>query len=568
MKIVRILAGASLSAALLPACGGGSTALVPPSPISAGAPSFAASRDATDGNLYAAGVKSTPDFRDLGHAPGATKVRLSVMLRYQHEGELEALVQAQSDRGSPYFRRYLTNAEFNAYFAPPARAEREVIGVLTSAGLRVAHTFKNRTIVEAVGPSSAAERLFATRIDYGIQVGHGQRYKNVTDALIPASLGGLVVAVAGLDDLVAFAPRVQVVSRGDVPGAGRSRLRGPNGELGPLGFQIAYDEPAQHGYDGTGRAVANTMSGDINNDDLDAFLDYFQIKPAHSLHRVAVDGGRFGRGDIETTVDLEEMIGTTPGAQVYMYSFPDFTEAYAADTYNAVVDDNLVDAVNSSWGGCEYFKKRRLGHYYAQLANLIFEQGAAKGMTFAIATGDFGWVTCTQKHIIDVTTADDAPHALAIGGTTLRVDGNGNWVTETAWHGSAGGVSLVFPIPSYQRGVPHVIGAGRNIPDVALDANPHVGFAGRWHHIWVGAGGTSIGGPLWVGLEGQTDQYIGGRIGFLNPQLYALEQGPSYGTVFHDITKGDNGGFRALRGYDLVTGIGSPIGWPLAQALK
>lgn len=297
-------------------------------------------------------------------------------------------------------------------------------------------------------------------------------------------------------------------------------------------------------------------------------MDYFQIKPAHPLRRVAVDGGRFHRGDIETTIDIEAMMGTAPGAQVYLYSFPDFTEAYAVDVYNAVVDDDLVDAANSSWGGCESFKKRRLGHFYARAANLIFEQGSAKGITFPIATGDFGWTTCKHDHTIDITTASDATHALAVGGTTLNVDANGNWVGETAWHGSAGGVSLVFPMPQYQRDVPHVVGSGRNTPDVALSANPHKGFAGRWHHLWVGAGGTSLGGPLWVGLEAQMDDFLGTRIGFVNPQLYLLEQGPSYRNVFHDIVKGNNGGYRALRGYDLVTGIGSPIGWPLAQALE
>ncbi|HEY6327539.1 MAG TPA: S53 family peptidase [Candidatus Cybelea sp.] len=560
MKRFYAFAAASLGAALLAGCGG--RAFVSTPPIAA------TSYSASDDDVYAAVVKTTPDFRDLGRAPGSTKVQLSVMLRYQNENQLEALVQAQSDRGSPYFRHYLSNAEFNASFAPPARAQSQVVGVLERAGLRVVRTYKNRTIVEAVGPSAAVERLFATRIDYGIQAGNGPRYKNVTDAVMPASLRGLVVAVMGLDDLVAFAPHTQIVPRGDFPAMARSRLRGPNDELGPLGFQRAYDEPAVHGYDGTGRAIGVTMSGDINDVDLDAFLDYFQIKPAHRLHRIAVDGGRFGRGDIETTVDIEAEVGTAPGAAVYLYSFPDFKETSALDTYNAVVDDNLVDAANSSWGGCESFKKGRLGHAFARAANLIFEQGSAKGITFPIATGDFGSASCLHDRTLDITTADDAPHALAIGGTTLHVKADGSWESEVGWHGSGGGISTVFAVPYYQREVHHILAGGRNIPDISLSANPHSGFAGRWHAIWVGAGGTSLGGPLWSGLEAQIDQYVGGRIGFVNPEFYQLELGPSYHTVFHDEIKGNNRSFICQRGYDLVTGIGSPIGWALAQALK
>jgi kumamolisin len=296
----------------------------------------------------------------------------------------------------------------------------------------------------------------------------------------------------------------------------------------------------------------------------------------HPLRRITVDGGHLGNRNLETTLDIEAMMSMAPGAQVYLYSFHDFTEADALDVYDKVVDDNFVDAVNSSWGGCENSKARRLGNGFAIAANQIFEQGAAKGISFPIATGDFGWKNCVRDKEIVITTADDAPYALAVGGTRLNVDANGNWVSETAWHefirgvyyASAGGISVLFPVPKYQRDVPNVVGAGRNTPDVSFDADPRTGFAERWHNIWVGAGGTSLGSPMWVALEAQIDQYIGGRLGSLNPQLYAFEQGPSYGKLFHDIVKGGNGGYRALRGYDLVTGIGTPIGWPLAQALK
>jgi subtilase family serine protease len=565
MKGFYNLIGASLSTALLVSCAGNGNSALAPVSI---APPLAKTQDAAS-NIYAAGVKDTPEFRDFGRAPASLEVRLTVMLRYQHQSELDALVDAQSERGSPYFRHYLTNAQFNAYFAPSIQAYRRVIELLRAAGLRIAQTFGNRTVVDAAGSRAAVERLFATRVDYGMQGGQGLRYKNVTDAIMPPALRDAAVAVIGFDNLVSFGPRIQVDwGTQTTPQSQRTHLRGPNGALGPLGFSRAYDMPNQHGYDGKGRAIANTFPGDIGNGDLQVFLSYFGIKPAHALRRIPVDGGRLGTRELETTLDIEAMIGTAPGAQIYLYSFHDFTEADAVNVYNTVVNDNFVDAVNSSWGGCEYNKKKFLGHFYAVAANLVFEQGAAKGITFPIATGDFGWKTCLHDYQIDITTADDATHALAVGGTTLNVDTNANWVSETAWRGSAGGISLVFPLPKYQHDVGNIIGAGRNIPDVSFDANPHTGFAERWHHIWVGAGGTSLGSPLWVGLEAQMDQYIGGRIGFVNPLVYALERGPLYGNVFHDIVSGTNGGFRAHKGYDLVTGIGTPIGWPLAQAMK
>ncbi len=549
----------------LTACSGNSVTPAQRPPL---AP-FASQQEPGPNDAFAADVKEARDFKDLGRAPRALQIKLSVVLRYQHEAELDDLVNAQSDRSSPYFRRYLTNAQFNAYFAPSVETYRRVAGALLAGGLTIAKTFGNRTLVEATGPRTAVERLFQTQIDSGIQTGFGHRYMNARDALMPAQFQGAVVGVMGLDDLEMFGPRIRTVAAA-APAleSATPPLRGPNGELGPLGFSRAYDQPNQYGYNGRGRAVASSYAGDIDDNDLRAFLRYFQIEPAHRLKRITVDGGRLGRGDVETTLDIEAIIGIAPGAQVYLYSFKDFTEAGATDLYNTVVDDNLVDALNSSWGGCEGFKNDRLGSVYARAANMIFKQGAAKGITFPIATGDFGWQTCRHDRTIGQTTADDTTHALAVGGTTLHVDDNGYWASEKAWHGSAGGVSLVFHLPKYQTEVGNIIGAGRNLPDVAFDANPHVGFAERWHKIWVGAGGTSLGSPLWTALEAQMDQYIGSRIGFVNPELYALEQGPTYSTVFHDIVNGNNGGFRALPGYDQVTGIGSPIGWPLAQALK
>jgi hypothetical protein len=59
-----------------------------------------------------------------------------------------------------------------------------------------------------------------------------------------------------------------------------------------------------------------------------------------------------------------------------------------------------------------------------------------------------------------------------------------------------------------------------------------------------------------------------GPIGFLNPDLYALAANPTtYANDFHDVVpvvggSNDNGvntpGYKALVGYDVPTGLGSP----------
>jgi hypothetical protein len=56
-------------------------------------------------------------------------------------------------------------------------------------------------------------------------------------------------------------------------------------------------------------------------------------------------------------------------------------------------------------------------------------------------------------------------------------------------------------------------------------------------------------------------------IGFINPLIYSIGQGSNYSSAFHDITSGNNGSFSTEKGYDLVTGWGSPNGSGLINLL-
>jgi kumamolisin len=57
-------------------------------------------------------------------------------------------------------------------------------------------------------------------------------------------------------------------------------------------------------------------------------------------------------------------------------------------------------------------------------------------------------------------------------------------------------------------------------------------------------------------------------LGFLNTRLYNIGIGPNYGNFLHDITSGNNGGYNAVTGYDLVTGWGSPVGAVISSLLE
>ncbi len=166
--------------------------------------------------------------------------------------------------------------------------------------------------------------------------------------------------------------------------------------------------------------------------------------------------------------------------------------------------------------------------------------------------------------------------------------------------GGGGGVSSFWRIPYYQQftfgtqrtqpgqtlifypNYPSLSGAevintlpadfpGRNQPDLSFNADPQSGYIvvdctdfpaatnpgcaeGGW-------GGTSFVAPQLNAMTTLIDEASGGRVGLLNPTVYALAQGGFFaygrGGPFNDITAGDNWFYFGVRGYDDGSGIGT-----------
>lgn len=172
--------------------------------------------------------------------------------------------------------------------------------------------------------------------------------------------------------------------------------------------------------------------------------------------------------------------------------------------------------------------------------------------------------------------------------------------------GAGGGVSVVESVPDYQVNLPGIqlsqpsqflrLGvtdnsggfefvdpllifgynqipdnfAGRNLPDISLNADPNTGYLIYYYGFWFGyAGGTSFVAPQLNGITALLSQSAGSRLGLLNPALYRIAGKVGYpiNGPFNDITYGDNLGFQAVPGYDPASGIGSINAANLAAAL-
>ncbi len=211
---------------------------------------------------------------------------------------------------------------------------------------------------------------------------------------------------------------------------------------------------------------------------------------------------------------------------------------------------------------------------------------ALQGQSFFQAAGD----SCAYTNPNNpVPFPSDSPHITVVGGTTLTTGAGASYTSETVWNwgieygddgvGSSGGISLYYPIPSWQTNINMTSRGGsqtmRNLPDVALTAD----------NVWViyeggqagSFGGTSCAAPLWAAFTALVNQqgasYGHSPVGFLNPALYSIANSANYNTDFHDITTGNNtwsgspNEFYATAGYDLCTGLGSPNGTNMINAL-
>jgi subtilase family serine protease len=123
-------------------------------------------------------------------------------------------------------------------------------------------------------------------------------------------------------------------------------------------------------------------------------------------------------------------------------------------------------------------------------------------------------------------------------------------------------VSVVFKVPSYQKNVPNVIAGGRNVPDVAFDANATTGeaayFNGSFICCW---DGTSLASPIFGAALTEINQLQNSRSGYFNVTLYKTWLANGYGggstLYFRDITQGSIPPYYAQPGYDQMSGIGA-----------
>jgi len=353
-----------------------------------------------------------------------------------------------------------------------------------------------------------------------------------------------------------------------------------------IGAAYGIDALIADGANGAGQQIAVFELAPSSAADVAAFQSCFGLHVPVTV--VSVDGGGTPDtlGTEEADLDIEQAAAQAPGAQVLSYEGPDTASGFL-DTWQRIVSDDTASVVSSGWGLCEPLTA---GSQFAGLDPLL-QQAAAQGQSIFTAAGDSGSEDCypvNSSTALSVDYPSSNPWVTAVGGTSRSLDG-----TETAWNGcqgvtagsgciegpvgGGGGVSQVEPKPTWQAGIPTPAGfsCGANgtncrlVPDISADAGVPVAF--YTNGSWQPQAGTSVAAPLLAGLWADRNSGCGlANSGDAAPTLYRFAP-QGYGSAIDDIVSGDNdvtgtngGQFSAGPGFDLATGLGSPIAPGLA----
>ena len=439
---------------------------------------------------------------------------------------------------------------------------RLVADFAAAFGLSVVEADPARRLVKLSGPVSRMEQAFRTTL-------HRYRaaereFRGRSGVLhVPQEVAAVVESVLGLDNRPVARPRL----------VQRPASAAQAGHL-PNSFAALYDYPT--GQDGSGQTIALIeLGGGFDTADTAAAFAAMGLPPPRVVAVAVNRAGNTPSGsgaDGEVALDIQVAGGVAPGAEIAVYFAPN-SDAGFADAISAATQDatHKPSVISISWGGAEANWTAQA----IQTMNSLMQDAASLGISVFAAAGDSLATDGIGDGQAHVDFPASSPWAIGCGGTATTMSGQ-TITAQTVWNdgdgGTGGGISDLFAIPAFQGQVmlPPSVNAGRKgrgVPDVAGNAAPESGYA-----IIVGgqaqvAGGTSAVAPLWAGLVARINQKGGRPVGFFLASAYGRPE------LFTGVTQGSNRpagssiGYDAGPGWNACTGLGTPRGQALADAL-
>lgn len=551
-------------------------------------------------------------------AAATQTVEFDVFLLVEHRDDLEKLLVSLHNSKSAQFHKWLKPAEFNARFGVSPDKLSAIQSELTSQGMTVSQAGPRQLHVR--GSAKRVEGMFQSELMNG-SFANGQKTVAFSKTFVlPSSISAADGVVTGLSGRIRMQTH-SAVTAVDPKMANPDNRYGTTGPYWFTDLKQAYSFPSYLAYDGTGATLGVLISGDYRAADMTSYFGHEKLA-APSVIEFKINGGSSyaSGGSFEAALDLQQSGGMAPNAQLVLVNIPSLSDSNILSGLVTVVENDLVDVLNMSFGGAERYYSAELndGQDFSGILRAyddLFAQGNAQGITFVASSGDEGALALAPIACLGPTAKPgcgtmqvsaefpaSSPHVTAVGGTNLLTGYspsaplNSPYRSENAeddplimglhspasgavW-GSGGGESYFFTKPEYQT----LVNTGtkfRAVPDVSL----HMGgcpagtvspcpptrsadvlaFNGHYY----GVIGTSASAPDFMGLLGLKIQRDQSRQGNVNYELYLDSAEQSLGIlqgVFRKNIEGYNGYYSTKPGYDKVTGLGSIRGLNFLQA--
>lgn len=475
-------------------------------------------------------------------------VQVAISLQMRNEAAIDTLT-AKILAGQT--RERLSSSDFMKNHAPSEASAQAVVDHLTKNGFTRIEVAPNRMIVTAQGTAGALRSAFKADLHH-FNVDGRDAFANVTDAKVPSTLAGKVMAVIGLQsvDLPHTMLKEADISTDASTAATTLATTGHSPSEFPAIYNANVLPPA------TNSTVAIISSGNIAQSltDLNTYVAKVGY-PTPSVSTVVVgSAGTDTSGVPEWNLDSQDALSAAGGQlkKMIFYVATSLADSALTPTYNKAVSDNLAQAINVSLGECETAAKRS---GIIATDDAIYKIAVAQGQTFTVSSGDSGSKECGRRKVGQSYPAV-SPYVIALGGTTLTTSAPGVWSGETVWSGGGGGPSATEAAQSYQVASGVLKGAtSRGVPDISFDADPSSGSIITLNGKTAQYGGTSLSAPLFAGFWARIQSANANKLIFPASALYQF--GPGNPSLFHDVTSGNNGGYTAAPGWDYATGFGS-----------
>jgi kumamolisin len=506
------------------------------------------------------GSKKEPleDARPAGPVDLNQLAEVTVRLRRKASTGLDADLETLLAQ-EPAKRQYLTPEQFEEKYGSSEADFEKVENFAEDHRLSVvSHSAGQRTLVLR-GTLGALEAAFGAKLEmYHHRSG---TFRGRTGALtIPTDLKGIVVGVHGLDNRPLRKTRRRLVAN-----AATARVNGAS-----LAQRYAFPADA----DGDKQCIAFVeLGGGYRLSEIKRYAKSLQLQKVPRVSAVSVNGAHnlpstADSDDGEVVLDVEVAAAAAPGARLAVY-FADNTDRDFIDAVLQAVHDKhrKPSVISISWGGPEdtWTDQSR------SAMDEAFQAAALMGITVCVASGDHGTNDEPRPPTrVRVDYPASSPWVLACGGTDIRASGEVVWNDGDGW-ATGGGISTKYQVPSWQKAANSTKSLltkepGRGVPDVAGSATNYAVLVDGEDTT---SGGTSAVAPLWAALIARLNQALGRRVGFVNPALYAAA---AANKGFTDIIGGDNAavgapGYPSTKGWDPCTGLGTPKGQELKNAL-